>query len=748
MAASKAPDLTDIDPVSSVPYLHESFILNCFVPMRYVRRQKPFEDATFTGSYADGYKIPTVLTAGKDNTVTKKTSIDDKVVCMMVAKETVGPDNTKKNYTCIAHSENTFPGYLNLVPQTEVKQTREQLRSAPALTRERSNLMLKSEVSTRGTSSRKYLQNQNSMQEANEVVEETEPLTPRSFSAKPSSKPRRKKLPDNVEYELALRFPVWPEVAAEWVGRQRGAGWPGSRLEKKITSSGCHVTPASHPKSADPEIEWMYTFFDAERLLDKDAVSSVQRQCFIAFNLLLMELVEQKRLSYQQLKSAFYFTCEKLDPQLWRSNKALCVNNMLDHLLDGVKQGCLPHYFVSQNNTIGHLEKENIKALEDDLTEIRKHVVNSLLAITDKCALVNIFPFYCNVHELFKPFLEDSVAYTRNKSIEQSVQALLRVTDELSTAFYLDSGFQTYEESFEEVAHYISSLISHSVSGFEEAIEYFIKPLQGDNAAKQHLEYMPQMLSEKNITLSERLPPTEIWRPIRMCRLLIKKFSNGKRGSDLYDHLGCMYHSAAKQFQEHKKETLKRAEAAFKSALEKQDCGIGTYADYGSFLCKTNRYEEAIPVLRKVILAEGKKPSSINFYGKMEAIVADEYIKREIEANEGIELFSVAYCYYLTCECFIHLKKKKDLMQNWRNFEEICLATNDANSFSLLGYTRMKLRQFTKAQRQFETVLKIQPDNKLAYENIAACKKFADRNIDDSDLNLEKKLTKLNLWET
>ena len=60
--SSKDPPLTDIDPVSNVPYLHESFILNCFVPMRYVRRQKPFEDATFIGSYADGYKIPTVLT--------------------------------------------------------------------------------------------------------------------------------------------------------------------------------------------------------------------------------------------------------------------------------------------------------------------------------------------------------------------------------------------------------------------------------------------------------------------------------------------------------------------------------------------------------------------------------------------------------------------------------------------------------------------------------------------------------------
>ena len=681
----------------------------------------------------------------EDGSCVKKTAADDQVVCMMVGKETVGPDNQKNNnFFCIAESSNTHPGYLNLVPQSPTRQA----RSAPALTREKSMVMLKSEVSTRGTTSRKYLQTQNSLQEASEVLEENEPLTPRTFSAKPSARPRRKKLPDNVEYALALRFPVWPEVAKEWTDRKRESGWPGKRIEKKITCTGCHVTPGSHPKSKDPEIEWMYTFFEAERTLDKDAVSSVQRQCFIALNLLCMELLEKKLLSFRQLKSAFYYVCEKLDPKLWRNNKAACVNSMLDYLLEGVNNCSLPDYFVSQNNTLVDVGQETLKSLQTELTALRKNVINSLLAITDKCALVNIFPFYCSVHELFKPFLADTVDYTRDRDVVKSVRALLTITDELCNSFYLDSGFQLYEESFEEVAHYIGSLIAHGVSGFEEAIEYFIKPLQGDNEAQKHLQYLPQMLTQKNIALSEKLPPTEIWRPIRMCRLLITKFSNGKRGSDLYDHLGCMYHSAAKVFQEQRKDVLKRAEAAFKSAIQKEDCGIGTYADYGSFLCKTKRYEESIPILRKVILAESKRPTSINFYGKMEAIVSDQYIKREIEANDGLELFSIAYAYYLLSESFIRLKKKKDLMQNWRNFEEMCSTTKDPNSFSLLGYTRMKLHQFTKAQRQFETVLQRQPENKLANENIEACKKFADQNKDDSDVNLDAKLAKLNLWGT
>jgi len=59
---SKA-SLHDVDPVCNMPYLHESFILHTFVPIRYVRRQKPFDDANFVGMYPEGYRIPTILTS-------------------------------------------------------------------------------------------------------------------------------------------------------------------------------------------------------------------------------------------------------------------------------------------------------------------------------------------------------------------------------------------------------------------------------------------------------------------------------------------------------------------------------------------------------------------------------------------------------------------------------------------------------------------------------------------------------------
>ncbi|XP_060576980.1 uncharacterized protein LOC132734293 [Ruditapes philippinarum] len=736
--------LTDVDPVSNVPYLHESFVLHTFVPIRYVRRQKPFDDPTFTGMYPDGYRIPTVLTKDNKGNVFKKTTFDDAVVCMMVGKETVGPDDENaKDIDILTNYDQMRPGYLCLHAKNQSRPT----KSAPAISRERTKTMLQSEVTSRGTSSRTYLRKQNQIHEESQIAEDNESLTPRTISATPIMKTRRKKLPDNVEYALALKHPSWPEVASEWGTRGRNFGWPGKRIENKIQSSGCHVTPGAHPKSEDPDVEWEFTFFEAERTLDKEAISSVQRQCFIVFCLLCMECIEKKAISLRQLKSVLYFTCETTDPQVWRTNKAVCVNKLLDTLLDGVRNANLPDYFVPKNNTISHLEKEQLMQLDSDISAVRNNTAQFLLNLTDSCAFVNIFPFYCNVNELFKPFILNAEEFSKKQEIEKAVRALLTVTDELCSSFYLDAGFETYEESYEEIHIYVQSLIAHGVSGFEEAIEYFIKPLQGDSEAQKHLQYLPQLLSQKNISLSEKLPPFEIWRPIRMCRLLIQKFANDKEGSHLYDHLGCMYHSASKVFEDQRQDTLKKADAAFKDAIGKQDCGIGTYVDYGRFLCKTKKYEDSLPLLRKVVLKELKKPESVNFYGCMESLVADEYIQREIEATDGLEILSCAYALYLTCECYMKLKKKNDLMKCLEQYSDFCKQIKDPQSIALLGYTRMKLHQFKKAAACFKQVQYLQPENKLVKANITACEKHEARDVPDDQLNIEKKLTKLSLWK-
>lgn len=659
---------------------------------------------------------------------------------MMVGKEMVGPDESVKTIDCITNTLFTRPGYLGLNPKGATRQA----KSAPALSRERTKTMLESAVSSRGTTSRTYLRKQNKMQEESEIAEDNEPLTPRTPSVA-SAKERRKKLPENTDYALALRHPSWPEVASEWVTRCRNFGWPGKRIEKKITAGGCHVTPGAHPKSEDPDIEWEYTFYEAERILDKEAVSSVQRQCFIVFCLLCSECLENKSLTVKQLKSVFYEVCETTDPNYWRTNKAICVNKLIDTLLEGIRCGNLRDYFIPKNNTISHLEREQLVKLEASVSAIRENPSNILLELTRTCAVVNIFPFYCNVQELFKPFMEDAKMFANRKEVEKSVRAMLTVTDELCNSFYLDTGFQIYEESYEEIGVYVSSLIAHGVSGFEESIEYFVKPLQGDNVAKQHLDFLPQLLSQKNISLSEKLPPTEIWRPIRMCRLLIQKFSDAKHGSHLFDHLGCMYHSASKVFENHRKTTLQQAEAAFKEAIGKEDCGIGTYVDYGRFLCRTKRFEDSLPLLRKVIMKESKKPESINFYGKMESLVADDFVKREIEATDGLEILSCSYAYYLMCECFMKMKKKTDLLKTSTQFETLCVETKDAHSFTLLGYCFMKLHQFKKALVQFQKVKELQPGNKLVDANIKSCEKFDAKNVTDENLNLEKKMVKLNL---
>ncbi|KAH3853869.1 hypothetical protein DPMN_096404 [Dreissena polymorpha] len=106
--------------------------------------------------------------------------------------------------------------------------------------------------------------------------------------------------------------------------------------------------------------------------------------------------------------------------------------------------------------------------LESEISKIRNNPADALLEKTEICAFVNIFPFYCKVRDLFKPFMADAEEFEKKKDVERSANALCTVTDELCNSFYLDQGFQAFEDMFKEIGIYVSSLISHGVSEFEK----------------------------------------------------------------------------------------------------------------------------------------------------------------------------------------------------------------------------------------------------------------------------------------
>ncbi|KAH3853867.1 hypothetical protein DPMN_096402 [Dreissena polymorpha] len=91
------------------------------------------------------------------------------------------------------------------------------------------------------------------------------------------------------------------------------------------------------------------------------------------------------------------------------------------------------------------------------------------------------------------------------------------------------------------------------------------------------------------------------------------------------------------------------------------------------------------------------------------------------------------------------LKKKQDFQKTMKQFEELCAEIQDANSYSLLGNTAMKVHQFKKAHAHFKEAQELQMDNGLVLENIKSCEKYDSKNVSEKSLDLLKKMEKLKL---
>ena len=170
-----------------------------------------------------------------------------------------------------------------------------------------------------------------------------------------------------------LTYPRWPGQASEWIHRQRLSGWPPQSLIDKITTKGCHFVPVSHIESENPDIEWRYSFSEAETLLSQSLTNS-QKQCYVILKIFckfLFKGIPMWQTYY--LKSIFLWTCENLGQDVWTpSNLAKNLFTLIDELVECLKRHEIRHYFLQGNNLISHINKCTVENLLDALMELRR----------------------------------------------------------------------------------------------------------------------------------------------------------------------------------------------------------------------------------------------------------------------------------------------------------------------------------------------------------------------------------------
>ena len=175
-------------------------------------------------------------------------------------------------------------------------------------------------------------------------------------------------------YDLvpALRSPGWPQVALEWIKRERK--WPSPDTVHKVVQDGFHLVVKPPKKGGNPECDFRISFSHAEYLLSYE-MNDVQRECYRCLKKYhRAHLKEPKGLVTFHLKNIFLQTIEETGAELWtESNRAECVMKLFGNLLESLIEKNLRHFFVNSYNLFceDYIESpEILDALAEKVVEI------------------------------------------------------------------------------------------------------------------------------------------------------------------------------------------------------------------------------------------------------------------------------------------------------------------------------------------------------------------------------------------
>ncbi|XP_060074956.1 uncharacterized protein LOC132554658 [Ylistrum balloti] len=314
-----------------------------------------------TGSFADGFSIP-----GSDTDMMCVVR-NVKVICPRTYTASP-PGRNETNSILVMRNVDGRPGYVTLELAHREHPT-EALKSAMVL--KEGVIMISSDMY------RQYLVDFSSKQEGLSLI---------------SNGPCQSFQNDSVHinFDIAESFAchVWPEVAEEWKQRPKTHGWPDSIITDKIIQGGCHILPVGDKTSPDTFLQWRISFVTAERLL----VHSFRHLQFKVYGLLKYFLKDVRKhlcsvgvnddiVTSYFMKTLIFHVLETTPKTLWQDkNTLVCFLVCLRVLIDWLRSGYCPHYFIPTNNLFKrHIHGDNRRKLLDIVVDFHDRQYLSFL---------------------------------------------------------------------------------------------------------------------------------------------------------------------------------------------------------------------------------------------------------------------------------------------------------------------------------------------------------------------------------
>lgn len=188
-----------------------------------------------------------------------------------------------------------------------------------------------------------------------------------------------------IDFVPAFKARGWPNVAKEWIKRERK--WPSPEVVRKVLQEGYHFVVKPPKNNGNPECDFRISFSHAEYLLSQE-MNDIQRECYRCLKKCHRTHFSTQPISLVtfHLKTILMRTIEETDPQMWtENNRAECMMKLLLNLLEALRKKHLSHFFVQSYNLFSPDCVENAELLEtlvdkvEQIVERPEELVNKLI---------------------------------------------------------------------------------------------------------------------------------------------------------------------------------------------------------------------------------------------------------------------------------------------------------------------------------------------------------------------------------
>ncbi|XP_052103404.1 uncharacterized protein LOC127736870 [Mytilus californianus] len=178
----------------------------------------------------------------------------------------------------------------------------------------------------------------------------------------------------SIDVVTYYRSKQWPVEAREWLTRKRCNGWPTKDVINELKSLGYFLVRKGHVLSTEQNFEWRISLTLQERNLIFD-LTDIQFKCYVVLKMLNRDIINHGNvecITTYHWKTCLFYVIEENNLDVWRkTNLFQCVKLCTTQMLDWVRQGFCPNYFIlSENMFDGKLPHDLRTVSENKLVKL------------------------------------------------------------------------------------------------------------------------------------------------------------------------------------------------------------------------------------------------------------------------------------------------------------------------------------------------------------------------------------------